>query len=90
MSIDSEAKRKSSTHLLMSFYPQLILVDGTIGQADRMAAAWWYNGIMIKLPSVGIFLTFVGKTLGLTFSEEEPGITMTGNSPGITIQGDRG
>lgn len=95
MSIDSEAKRKSSTHFVSPFFPQLIPPDGTIGQGDRQAAAWCYSGILAGavapvVVSFRIFLSFVGKTLGLTFSEAEPGITMTGNTPGITITGDRG
>ncbi|KKK74513.1 hypothetical protein LCGC14_2883010 [marine sediment metagenome] len=94
MSIDSEAKRKSSTHFISPFFPQLIPPDGTIAQGDRQAAAWCYSGILAATPSVitvvRIFLTFIGKTLGLTFDEAEPGITMAGNAPGVTITGDRG
>ncbi len=95
MSIDSEAKRKSSTHFVSPFFPQLIPPDGTIAQGDRQAAAWCYSGILAggaaaAVTSIRIFLTFVGKTLGLTFSEAEPGITMAGNTPGVTITGDRG
>ena len=94
MAIDSEAKRKSSTHFVSPFFPQLIPPDGTITQGDRQAAAWCYSGILATtaavVTTVRIFLTFVGKTLGLTFSETEPGITMAGNAPGLTITGDRG
>ena len=95
MAIDSEAKRKSSTHFVSPFFPQLIPPDGTIAQGDRQAAAWCYSGILAgaaeaAVTSVRIFLTFVGKTLGLTFSEIEPGITMAGNASGVTITGDRG
>ncbi len=94
MAIDSEAKRKSSTHFVSPFFPQLIPPDGTIAQGDRQAAAWCYSGILAATPSVittvRIFLTFVGKTLGLTFSETEPGVAMAGNAPGLTITGDRG
>ncbi len=46
MAIDSEAKRKSSTHFVSPFFPQLIPPDGTIAQGDRQAAAWCYSGIL--------------------------------------------
>ena len=93
MSIDTEAKRKSATHFLMPFYPQLIPPDGTMGQGDRQAAAWCYSGILAAtvaaITVTKIFLTFVGKTMGLTFAEAEPGLAVTGTSPGLTIEGDK-
>jgi len=58
MAVDTRQKRQAAAHEGMPFFGGGVHPSGTIGQAQRQAAAWSYSGILasaltpILLPSI--------------------------------------
>lgn len=50
MAIDSRQKRQSAYKILTPWFEQGVHPSGTIGQAQRQAAAWVYSGILAGVP----------------------------------------